>query len=137
MNAVTLKPGVTFAIVTPGLIRILGALDQVSRDMRLDLVISCGNEAHPPGDVHTLGRACDVSVHNLSVEQLLEVRGRLMTILQNYFTVLYERADTAPDARLAVIAYINAGATAPHLHLQVKNGASFPPIATTTTPAAV
>lgn len=129
VNVVRLKAGVSLARVTPGLIRILGALDQVARDAGVDLEISCGNEGHPPTDVHTLGLAVDVSVHGLLVDQLLDVRGRLQRALGTLFTVLYERPDKPVDARLLVITYLNAGATAPHFHIQVKNGVDYPPAA--------
>lgn len=127
MNVVRVKPGCRFDGLAPGGIRILGALDTVARAVGLDLVISCGTEGHAPGDPHTLGDAVDVSVHALNVDQVIVVRTQLLALLGPHFTVLYERPDHPTEPRLAAIAYVNPAATAPHLHIQVKRGETYPP----------
>lgn len=127
MNVVRVKPGCLFAIVAPGGVRILGACDQVARDAGVDLEISCGTEGHLADDPHTKGEAYDVSVHGFSVDEVLDVRSRLMQQLGARFTVLYEEHEKPTDPRLAAICYVDKNATAPHLHVQVKNGVSYPP----------
>lgn len=133
MNVVRVKPGCQFAVLAPAGIRILGAADVVARRVGVDLEVSCGSEGHAPDDPHTLGEAFDFSVHGFGVDQVLRVRADLMDNLGSAFTVLYECPSTPADLRLATIAYINAGATAPHLHVQRRNRTVYPPIATTPT----
>jgi len=128
MNVVRVKPGCQFSPLAPGGVRILSALDQVARLLGRDLEITCGSEAHPPTDPHTRGEAFDVSVHDLSIDQVLDVRHELQLELGSGFTVLYEVPTAPTDPRLQVVAFVNAGATAPHIHVQVKNGFSYPPI---------
>jgi hypothetical protein len=129
MNVVRVKPGCQFAPIAPGGFRILAALDTVARAAAVDLEITCGSEGHPPDDEHTRGIAYDVHVGGFTVDQVLDLRRRLQLELGPLFTVLYERPDAPPDPRLAVIAYINPHATAPHFHVQVKRGTVYPPAA--------
>lgn len=129
MNVVHVKPGVRFDLITPGAVRMLGALDAVARIVGVDLTITSGTDSHPPTDVHARGLAYDVSVAGLTVDQILDIRHQLQVELGAGFTVLYESAVTPADARLQVIVYLDPHATAPHFHVQVKNGTVYPPIA--------
>lgn len=127
MNVVRVKAGVKFDRLAPAGVRILSAADQVARECGVDLEITCGTEGHAADDPHTLGEAFDFSVRNFDVDHILDVRERLMRGLGQLFTVLYERPDHPTDKRLAVIAYVNSKASAPHLHVQRKTGTLYPP----------
>lgn len=135
MNVVISKPGVKFDRILPAGFRILAALVLVARDFGHSLEITCGTEGHGPNDPHTLGEGYDVHVAGFSADQVIDLRGRLISELGAAFTVLYECPSTPADVRLATIAYINAGATAPHFHLQRRNGTLYPPIAAPSTKA--
>src|SRR6266853_1023663 len=129
MNVVRVKPGVSFDVIAPGGFRILEALGFVARRCARDLTISCGSEDHPADDPHTRGEAFDVSVAALDIPSIVMVRAELVVQLGPAFTVLYESPTKPTDPRLQLIVYMNAGATAPHLHVQVKKGTAYPPIA--------
>jgi hypothetical protein len=127
MNIVRVKPGVRFDVITAAGLRLLAAIVQAAVDARVDLTISCGSDAHGPDDPHTHGDAYDVSVRDLTVDQILDLRHSLQSSLRDGFTVLYETPTPPADPRLAVIAYENPRATAPHVHVQLRNGWTYPP----------
>jgi hypothetical protein len=129
MNVIRVKDGVSFRIGPPAGFRILGAIDAVARLVNRDLEITSGSDSHPPTDVHALGEAYDVSVHGFDAPTIAAIRAGLANQLGNLFTVLYETPTKPTDIRLQVIAYVNPDATAPHLHIQRRNGTEYPPIA--------
>jgi hypothetical protein len=133
MNVVRVKPGVQFTPIAPAGFRILAALDTVARLVARDLEITSGSDSHPPTDVHTLGEAYDISVHDYDAPTIAAIRAGLANQLGALFTVLYETPTRPTDARLQVIAYLNPDATAPHLHVQRRNGTVYPPIETPAT----
>lgn len=137
MNVVRVKAGTRFDIIAPGGFRILSVADDVAREAGVDLEITCGTEGHAIADPHTKGQAYDFSVYGFDVEHVLDVRARFIAKLGQLFTVLYERPDKAPDVRLAAIAYVNPLATAPHIHVQVKNGVTYPPLVSVPSSTAV
>jgi hypothetical protein len=120
------KPSVVFATIRPGGFRLIAALDTATRVMGQDLLISCGTEGHAFDDPHTRGEAVDLSVNGFAEGQILALVDYLRKQLGPSFTVLYE-VPTKPSGVLASMAYVNPGATAPHLHLQVKKGVVYPP----------
>src|SRR4051812_38307532 len=80
MNGLIFLPTVVFKPTKAGL-RILGALDQNARRLRLDVIITCGAEGHPPDDPHTLGEAFDVRTNLLGNEEKRLLLKELMTDL--------------------------------------------------------
>ena len=115
-----LKPGVQIDGLQPAGIRILSTIDQVAKMSGLNLVITCGTEDHPPDDPHTRGVALDIRSDGLPVVVIEQIHESLIDGLGPMFTVLYECPTAPQDMRLAAIAYINASASAPHFHVQLK-----------------
>lgn len=66
MKALRVKPGVQFARIKPAGFRILSALQRCVLTLDIDLTITCGSEAHSPGNPHTLGEAFDVRSKTLA-----------------------------------------------------------------------
>lgn len=127
MNIVRVKSGVRFDRIAPAGFVIIAAAHSATRVCCVDVMITCGTEAHPPTDPHTLGEAYDLSTVNFSVELLLKVRSYFQNALGPLFTVLYESPFKPADPRLAAIATINPDATGPHLHIQRRKGTTYPP----------
>lgn len=113
--------------LAPAGIRILAAIDHAAGICARDLILTCGNEAHPADDPHTRGEAFDVSVHGLADREIIALYVTLTSTLGPLFTVLYETPAIQSNSALRQIATINPHATAPHLHLQPKKGTIFPP----------
>lgn len=101
--------------------RILAALDGAAGLLRHDLTVTCGREGHPLTDPHTRGLALDVRVQDLSEAQILALVDAVQQRLGAAFTVLYE-IPVRPVGVLASIAYVNANATGPHCHVQLRKG---------------
>lgn len=128
---------VKFARVKPAGFRILRALDQVSQACGLVLVITSGTDGERSDtDPHATGEAFDVSVANLTADQIIDVWHMCRGILGPEFTVLYE-VPVRPQGPLAAICYVNPRATGPHFHLQRKKGTVWPPPAVPGTSAGV
>lgn len=117
-----------FAIIAPGGFRILAALDHATQVIGHDLTITAGTNDHSIGK-HPVGEAFDVRVRDLTVPEILRLRENLQATLGPRFTVLFESPTKPADPALADIATINTGASAPHVHIQVKRGTSYPPSA--------
>lgn len=125
-GVVRCKKGVRFDALAPGGIRILAALDAAAQEFG-DLTVTAGTNDHASGR-HVVGEAVDVSVAGLIPAQVVTLHGWLTRKLGALFTVLYEVPRRPDDPTLAAIAYVNAGASGAHLHVQVKKGASFPAV---------
>lgn len=131
MGVVRCLPSVVLTGLAPAGIRLLSALDLMAQTIRRDLTVTCGLEAHTEG-AHPRGEALDVRTRDLSEPQILVLVDGLKKVLGRDFTVLYE-VPTKPVGALAPISFVNAGATGPHLHLQLKKGfGKWPPEPTTT-----
>ncbi len=132
---VTCKDGVTLNPTDPGGMVIQAACVLASGVVGLPLEITCGSEGHPPGDPHTLGRARDLHVTDFTASQILALIAALEASFKYLapgapFTIMYEvPPGTTTDMRLVNSDYYyeNAGATAAHLHIQVKKGQTYPP----------
>ena len=125
---VRVKDGVKIDPLTPALARILSALDIAARWRGHDLTITCGREGHPAGDPHTIGRAVDVRVLDLTPDATVKFYQYIRSLLGDLFTVLYETPIQPTYAALQNIAYINTKATAAHFHIQLAKGqADYPP----------
>lgn len=121
------RPGVRFDRIQPAGFCLLAGLHEAAQACRIDLLISCGTEAHGPDDPHTLGEALDLSVREMEVHTLLDLKVCLERWYGPLFTVLYEVKELPTDPRLLAICTVNPKATAAHLHLQRKKGTSYPP----------
>lgn len=124
---VRVKDGVRLDPVTPTHAHLLWALDSAARIHGVDLTVTCGREGHDQGDPHTRGAALDVRVSDLSPEKVLAVYKYIASTLGADFTVLYEAPNRPLDPQLAKIVYVNASATAAHLHLQPRKFTVYPP----------
>lgn len=135
MNVVRLKTGVSFPVLAPAGVRILAAVDAVSRQLATDLTITSGGEARgrKPTDPHSTGEAVDLSVSGLTPGQIVKLKAALEQQLGPAFTVLYETPSAPLDTALAAVAYINPDATATHVHVQRKRATVWPPAGTQAT----
>lgn len=127
MGNIRFKPSVVLK-PAPGGARILAALDHVAFACKRDVLVSCGAEGHPEDDPHTRGDAYDVSIKGLSCSEVditVNMLEQFLGAEKGCFTVLLE----APTqmAGFATPVYVNRHASAPHLHIQVKKGLSYPP----------
>lgn len=120
--AVTFLPSVVLDPRTAAHDHMLAALEDASALIKVDLVVTCGREGHPPTDPHTRGLALDVRSRNLGEGQISVVYDRLRLRLGPCWTVLYEVKTKPAGALLRAIAYVNPGASAPHFHLQLRKG---------------
>ena len=118
---------VQFKTLAPGGFRILAALDNASKVMGCDILISCGSEGHPPSDPHSRGEAVDISVRDFTVPEVIKLKRFLEQTLGQRFTVLYETPHMPTEQGLLAIAYVNGKATAPHMHIQVKKAQLYQP----------
>src|SRR5678810_1000544 len=123
IGCVRFKDGVRTDPMTPAVARIITALDIAARWRSHDLTVTCGREGHPASDPHTLGRALDVRVRDLTPDETIKLYTYLQSLLGDLFRVIYET-----PIQPTKIAYVNAGATAPHFHIQVaKDQPEYPP----------
>lgn len=128
MSCLSADEGVCFGTIAPAGFRLLAALDGATRVLGVNLMIKCGTEDHPPTDPHSLGKAYDVRTKDLPKPVLLKLLAYLQQVLPPaQFTILLETPVAFTDPDLARLQYLNPHATAPHLHLQLKKGTTFPP----------
>lgn len=127
MSYVTTKPGVQFATIAPAGFAILAALDKLAFFLPAPLVITSGTDFHTAPDPHATGNAYDVSVAGFDAALIVALYHRLQAYLSAQFTVLYEVPAPPLDPTLGAIAYVNPHATAPHFHVQLKNGVTYAP----------
>lgn len=126
MSVILVKSGARFDRIDPAGFRLLGALDRVSRTFPVDLTITCGSDAHPANDPHSLGRAFDVRTHDLTPDQK-------QLLLRS---VLLDLQDGDHDAPLEVSGGLatthffgwieHPGEVTEHMHVQMRKGTSFP-----------
>lgn len=122
------KPGVILDGLAPGGCRILVVVAAAVEALGHDQTITNGIEGHPINDPHTRGDALDVKALELTDDEILAQHKYFVGQLGPAFTVLYEcPPDDAPiDEPLKSIAYLSDGASAPHFHIQVKKGTTYP-----------
>lgn len=111
--AVLFKEGVTL-VPSPGGVRILAALWQVSFQQAHDITVTAGsNGTHSgPDDPHYRGDAYDIRIHDWDNPQLL------LSLLINTL------ADTDPGKFFAFIE--DDGTPNAHIHAQVRKGTVYP-----------
>ncbi len=113
MGVIHVKPGVIFAMISPGGFRILAALDQVAKkfDWELTITSACDGMHSGPLDPHHRGEAYDVRTHDLPEPLRHQLVLEVMLILgwESFFGFLED-----------------AGTPNEHAHFQVKKGTEFP-----------
>jgi hypothetical protein len=127
MGHVVVKSDVSFARIAPAGFRLLGAIELTARRFGAVLMITCGCEAHPPTDPHSLGEAYDVRTHTLPDEQKVLV---LKAIL------IDAGGDTPADVPVAAAGGFatahfwgwieSPGQPTEHLHVQRRHGTVYP-----------
>lgn len=122
------KPGTRFDVIAPGGFRLLSALDAATMILGKDLTITAGTDDHTEGK-HPIGEAFDVRTQGLSEAEIITLVQFLRARLGAAFSVFYETHTMPLASGLKALTLINAGATAPHLHLQVRKGTVWPPLA--------
>jgi hypothetical protein len=115
---------------SPAQSRIIAALDTVARAMGRDFTVTCGEEAHPPVDPHTLRKAFDVRTLDFDhPKQIVEAFKRIQDELGTaYWTVLYEVPSRPDDPVLRDLATVNPNASGQHFHIQPHKGTDYPPV---------
>jgi len=122
---VRFKDGVTLGDPpTSCQVRILAVYDQAARMLGSDLTVTSGRDSHTTGS-HPKGLALDLRTADLSEAQTLTAFNFIRKTLGPDFTVLYERR-TPIAGVLDSITTLNAGASAPHIHAQLRIGAAWP-----------
>lgn len=126
MSVILVKSGARFDRIDPAGFRLLGALDRVSRTFPVDLTITCGSDAHPVNDPHSLGKAYDIRTHDLTPDQK-------QLLLRS---VLLDLQDGDHDAPLEVSGGLatthffgwieHPGEVTEHCHIQQRRGTTFP-----------
>lgn len=105
------KSDVKFGGFAPGLMVILAGLQQLSTELKEDIMITSGSEGvHMKTSRHYKFEAVDIRSHTWDIKKKFEVRARLEQILGPRFTVLVE--DVGNDNE--------------HFHIQVKMGTKYP-----------
>ena len=120
------KPQVTI-VPSPGGARILSVCDQATGVLGRDITITAGSNGHTVGK-HPVGEAFDLSVAGLQSYEVRKLVVYLKGTLGPLFYVQYEVRTEPTEADLLDIATVNPHASAPHVHVQVRKGTTFPPI---------
>jgi hypothetical protein len=127
MNGVRVKPGADCSVIAPAGFRLLGALDRTARRLQVDLTITCGCDAHPPTDPHTLGEAYDVRTHGFDPATTVRILRDVMLDLADDDNPM--DAPTEVSGGLATMRFFgwleHAGAPTEHLHFQRRQGTVY------------
>lgn len=126
MNVVRCLDSVKLDPLTPALARLISVLEQAAQIVKRDLVITCGREGHAATDPHSLGMGLDVRTRDLPDGPLLALLAFLRTTLGPAWTVLYE-TPLRPAGVRGQAAWVNAKASAEHVHIQPIKGSVWPP----------
>lgn len=131
MSLLRCKDGVSLGHPAPAGFQIITALNGLSQTCVDDVVITSGMEdrGRATDDTHMLGLAYDISVSGLEAAEVVRRYQWLGSVLGRKFLILYEVPpsvlDSLPQA-LKDLAYVNAGATAVHMHIALRHGQVFP-----------
>ena len=113
---------------TPAGSRILGTLERAARTLGVDVLVTCGMEAHVAPDPHALGEAFDVRTLLLTPAEVVTLLHWVTGELGDAFYAQYQTPAVPSNAVLAAIAVVNPAATAEHLHVQRAKGTVYPPV---------
>jgi len=124
--ALRVKPGVTFATISPGGFVMLAALWRTSQSLGHDVTITSATDGAHSGDndPHHLGRAYDVRTQGFAGAKMLS-------------TIMNELRDNTNDKVIPVAGGFvtrhffgwieEVAAPNEHIHLQVRRGITYPP----------
>ena len=112
--ALLLKEGVSLDGLAEAGARIMSALEEASEMLEKDLTLTCTTGDHPPTDPHSNGNAIDIRTRDLEDAEKAWLREYLRIQLGRQFYVAQEMDDTP-------------GATAEHLHVQLRKGVVYEP----------
>jgi len=125
--ALLFKRGVTLTPHPAGA-RLLGSLDRVARIRAADLTVTSGSDGHPATSSHGRGRAFDVRTHGLTDIEKVELLNDVLDDLDDGQTTTLTIAGIwwarATDHWFGQIEA--HGQPNEHLHLQLRNGRTFP-----------
>jgi hypothetical protein len=111
---------------SPAQARILGVADSIAQ-AGPDVWVTCLEDGHGEEDPHTLRKAADIRTHDRAPADVVKMYRLFGAYLGAGWTVLYEAPAPVVEPELRAIWYGPSGATAAHLHIQVKIGETFPP----------
>lgn len=123
---VRLEPGVSLNGLAPGGIRILARVDDATKIIQQDIVITSGTDRHTRGR-HPKGEALDLRTKDYDIPTIVKLLRFLTDTLGPRFTALYEVPVPSSDLMLRRVETVNPAATGPHIHVQVKKGTTYPP----------
>jgi hypothetical protein len=131
MSLLRCKVGIDIGHPSPAGFQILTALNGLAQSCTDDVVITSGMEdrGRALDDTHMLGEAYDISVSGVEADEVVRRYQWLSQVLGRKFLILYEVPPSVLDSLpqpLKDIAYVNAGATAVHMHIALRHGQSFP-----------
>ncbi len=128
MNVVICKPGVRFDVIAPAGFRLLGAIERAARSSGRDLMVTCGTEAHPATDPHSLGEAFDLRTHGLTdLEKETLLRRILLDVSEGPLVDPLMDASGGIASRYFWGWIEHPGEPAEHLHVQRRKGLTYPP----------
>lgn len=118
---------VRFATIRPAGFRILAALNDVAKDWPQDIYLTCGTEAHPAGNPHTLGEAYDVRCHDLPTFEAKDalVRAIIGRLSEDSQDVPFRSSGGWAVRRFFGFVEL-PGNPNEHIHLQRRRGVVFP-----------
>lgn len=121
MGAVSAKVGVNLNGLAPEGYVIVGAIERATRVFNVNLTITSAARPDDLDSQHGAGKALDVRTLNLTTQQIVALFWWLHVELGPSFVVLFEVPTTADlSSELRAIAFVNAGASAPHFHIGAK-----------------
>lgn len=112
LPVVRVKSGVSFAVISPGGMRILSALDHLAIQIDHDVTITsaCDGTHSGPEDPHHLGKAYDIRTHDLPDKH--DALAKIKLSLGDKFFAWIEDENGENE----------------HIHVQVKKDTEYPPM---------
>jgi hypothetical protein len=127
MPCLRVKNGVQFTTIAPAGFRMLGELERLSRSLGFDLTITsaCDGEHSGLNDPHHKGMAYDVRTKTLSNAQKSDLLQGLLTVLRDADDQIVP-VSIGYATRLFYAQLEDVGGENEHLHVQQRNGRSYP-----------
>jgi hypothetical protein len=116
------RASVRYDTIAPRGLVILGILMSASEVLGRNLEITSACDSHALPDPHARGEAYDISILDMTAEQILTFYRYMVERLGPAFTVLIEAPKMPASPLIAKIATINPKATGLHCHIQPKKG---------------
>ena len=123
---VSLKPGVVLDRLAPAAYVILDAIREASIRLGQELTVTCGNEAHPATDPHSIGEAIDVRSKPFGPDLKLKVLDTIMQVLAEWHG---EAVVSLNDTQRATAQFFgqleNLGFPTEHFHIQRRKNTKY------------